>query len=66
MKYEIDQSGKVEQTNKNTILCLSNGDGMLYLFKQKLNDNFRKSFEEMDKFVTMFYINNVCTDILWL
>jgi len=25
MKYQIDQSHKIEQTNKNTILCLSNG-----------------------------------------
>lgn len=26
MSYQIDQSGKIEQTNKDTVLCLSNSE----------------------------------------
>jgi len=47
MPYQIDQSGKIEQTNKNTILCLSNQrwDAILIKAKTKrqLQEIFRRS-----------------------
>ena len=46
MKFEIDQSGKIEQTDKNTILCLSNDKWFAILIeaktKRKLQDIFRQ------------------------
>lgn len=47
MKYEIDQSGKIEQTNKNTVLCLSNDkwDSVLILArtKRQIQEIFRRN-----------------------
>ena len=46
MTYQIDQSGKVEQTNKNTVFCLSNDswDAILTSAKTKrqLQEIFRR------------------------
>lgn len=35
-KYLIDQSGKIEQTPKNTVLCLANGTIDTILIKAKI------------------------------
>jgi len=47
MKYEVDQSGKVEQTNKHTILCLSNDSWDALLIKartkRQVQEIFRRS-----------------------
>lgn len=56
--YKADQSGKIEQTNKNTVVAISNGKKFTVLLKAKdkrlLQDLFRKlkpskvvSFEEI-------------------
>lgn len=46
MTYQIDQSGKVEQTNRNTVLCLSNNlwDAVMITAKTKrqLQEIFRR------------------------
>lgn len=47
MTYQIDQSGKTEDTAKNTILCLSNGDWDAVLTpaktKRQLQEIFRRN-----------------------
>ncbi len=47
MKYQIDQSGKIEKTNKNTVLCISNGDWDAVLIeartKRQLQEIFRRN-----------------------
>ncbi len=47
MKIQIDQSGKIEQTNKDTILCISNHtwDSVLIpsKVKRQLQELFRKN-----------------------
>ena len=47
MPYEIDQSGKIENTSKNTIICLSNGKTITLLLKakdkRKLQEIFRRN-----------------------
>ncbi len=47
MKIEIDQSGKIEQTSKNTILCLSNKKWYAVLIpkraKRQLQEIFRRN-----------------------
>ncbi len=44
MKVEIDQSGKVEQTNKNTILCLSNDNWDAIIIKAKTKRQLQEIF----------------------
>lgn len=44
MKIYIDQSGKVEQTNKDTVLCLSNGDWDAVLIKSKTKRQIQEIF----------------------
>jgi len=47
LKYQIDQSGKIEQTRVNTVICLSNGssDTILVLAKTKrqIQEIFRRN-----------------------
>lgn len=46
MKIEIDQSGKIEETNKNTILAFSNGEKNVIVItaniKRQLQEIFRR------------------------
>lgn len=35
MSYQVDQSGKIEQTNKNTVICLSNSTHATIILKAK-------------------------------
>ncbi len=44
MKYQIDQSGKIEQTNKNTILCVSNGSWDTIIITNKMKRQLQEIF----------------------
>lgn len=44
MIIEVDQSGKIEQTNKNTILCLSNDDWDAVLIKSQTKRQIQEIF----------------------
>lgn len=43
--YQIDQSGKIEQTNKDTLLCLSNGSWDAVLIKASTKRSLQKWFK---------------------
>lgn len=43
-KYQIDQSGKIEQTNKDTVLCLANGSLDTILIKAKTKRQLQEIF----------------------
>lgn len=42
--YQIDQSGKIEQTNKNTVLCLANGSWDSVLIEAKTKRQIQEIF----------------------
>jgi len=44
MKYQIDQSGKIENTNKNTILCVSNKNWYSVMIKAKTKRQIQEIF----------------------
>ena len=44
MGYQIDQSGKIEQTNKDTILCLANGSWDAVIVKAKTKRQVQEIF----------------------
>jgi len=44
MRYEIDQSGKIEKTNKDTILCLSNDFWDAILIKARVKRQIQEIF----------------------
>jgi hypothetical protein len=44
MGYQIDQSGKIENTNKNTILCLANGSWDAVIIKAKTKRQIQEIF----------------------
>ena len=44
MNYHIDQSGKIEQTNKNTILCLSNDSWEAVIIKARTKRQLQEIF----------------------
>lgn len=54
-KYQIDQSGKIEQTNKVTILAIANGKTFSVLLKAKdkrlLQDIFRTLFNKQRQYI---------------
>ena len=43
-KYQIDQSGKIEQTNKNTVIAFSNGIKYSVLIPKKLKRQLQEIF----------------------
>ena len=43
-KFQIDQSGKIEQTNKNTVLCLSNDEWDAVLIKARSKRQIQEIF----------------------
>lgn len=43
-RYQIDQSGKIEQTNKDTVLCLANGNCYTVLIKAKTKRQLQEIF----------------------
>lgn len=44
MKYQIDQSGKIENTNKDTVLCLSNNKWDAVLIKARTKRQIQEIF----------------------
>ena len=44
MTYQIDQSGKIEQTSKNTVLCLANNRRFALLMKAKTKRQLQEVF----------------------
>ena len=44
MQLEIDQSGKIEQTNKNTILCLTNDKSYCLVIPARIKRQLQKIF----------------------
>jgi hypothetical protein len=44
MGYQVDQSGKIEHTNKNTILCLANGSWDAVIVKAKTKRQIQEIF----------------------
>jgi len=49
MKYQIDQSGKVEQTNINTIIALANDKDFSILLKKQDKRILEKIFRRINK-----------------
>jgi len=47
MKVEIDQSGKIEETNKNTILAFSNGKNDVVVIKSKTKRQLLEMFRRI-------------------
>lgn len=45
-KFQIDQSGKIEQTSKDTVLCLSNGSWDTVLIKAKTKRQLQEIFRQ--------------------
>jgi len=46
MVYEIDQSGKIEDTSKDTVLCISNGYYLSVKLKAKTKRQLQKIFRK--------------------
>lgn len=46
MKYQIDQSGKIEQTNKNTVIAFSNGKQRAVLIPRKVKRQIQEAFRK--------------------
>ena len=46
MSYQVDQSGKIEQTEKDTIIALSNDHNLTVLLKSKTKRIIQKWFKE--------------------
>lgn len=44
MSYQIDQSGKVEQTNVDTVICLANGKSTTILVRAKVKRQLQEIF----------------------
>lgn len=49
MSVEIDQSGKIEQTNTNTILCISNATWYSILLSSALKKDLQQAFRDIDQ-----------------
>jgi len=47
MIYQIDQSGKIEQTSKNTVIACTNGTNTTILLKKSEKRRLQKDFKDM-------------------
>ena len=47
MKYEVDQSGKVEQTERNTVLACTNGKSVTILLKKSEKRALQSAFKRV-------------------
>ena len=46
MRIEIDQSGKIEQTERHTVLCLSNDKNYSIFISRKVKRKIQRFFRE--------------------
>lgn len=65
MKIEIDQSGKIEQTNLDTIIALSNGIKYSLLLRKKDKRILQQYFRTTDKYSLFPYITfSICIALI--
>jgi len=57
MTYQIDQSGKIEQTNKNTVLALSNKKQYAIVIPRKIKRQLQEIYRR--KGLTKFFIYQI-------
>lgn len=62
--YQIDQSGKIEQTNKNTVLAAANGSTAAIILPRKDKRKLQESFRLKGK--PQLFIDSVFTVLLYL
>lgn len=56
MGYQIDQSGKIEQTNKNSILCISNSNWNAVLIPAKVKRQLQEVFRRNGQVRNFIYL----------
>lgn len=56
VKFQVDQSGKIEQTNINTVIALSNTKNFSIILKKKDKRILEKTFKKMGKAKSYPYI----------
>ena len=49
MTYDVDQSGKVENTEKNTVICVSNGRIVILLLRRGPKRLIQKYFRSLNR-----------------
>lgn len=66
MKYDIDQSGRIEETNRYTIIAIANKD---YYYTLKINSDIKRQIQRIfikQKRPKMFSIYGFCAGIIIL
>ena len=56
MKYQIDQSGKIEQTNRNTVIACAGKVEMTILLKKKEKRKLQQVFKQTDNLKVFPYL----------
>lgn len=55
-KFQIDQSGKIEQTNINTVIAITNGKNLSVILRKKDKRILEKVFKKMGKAKSYPYV----------
>ncbi len=66
MRIEIDQSNKIEQTNKDTIIGLSNGKVFTVLIKRQVKRKLQEEFRRQGKIQLFVYRTFIASVVLML
>jgi len=66
MKYQIDQSNKVEHTNKTTYVCLSNSNSFVCSISSKEKQILKLFFRKLDKplIFKLFTFSVLCAKVI--
>ncbi len=66
MKYQIDQSIKIENTNKTTYVCLANGQILVSSISSKDKKELKLYFRELEKLLIfkLFTFSVLCVRII--